>query len=219
MTVPALDKADFTLAEKIFNGAPRFLRGASALTDLPALAQPEVAFCGRSNVGKSSLLNALVGHKGLARVAKTPGRTQELNLFNLGDRLILADMPGYGYAKAPEDIQMKWQKFLPQYLATRDQLRRVFLLIDGRHGIKDTDQQMLGLLNDMAVSTQLVLTKCDSTTPVLLNEFLDYGLTLQAEFSNLVPVVVATSSKSDQGLRELRGWIAQAISVPRDAAP
>ncbi len=209
---PSLSAVYYTLADKIFNGAPRFIRGASAMEHLPALAMPEIAFCGRSNVGKSSLLNSLVRFKNLARVAKTPGRTQELNLFNLGDRLILADMPGYGYATAPEPVQLKWQKFLPEYLAARDQLRRVFLLIDARHGLRDTDRQMLGLLLEMQVSAQLVLTKCDSAKAPQVEEFLHYGHELAADFPNLVPVVVATSSKTDQGIRELRAWVAEAIS-------
>lgn len=210
---------DYLLADKIFSAPATFIAGALAMADLPARAQPEIAFCGRSNVGKSSLLNALVGQNNLARVAKTPGRTQQLNLFNLGDRLILADMPGYGYAAAPEPVQMQWQKFLPEYLAGRDQLRRVFLLIDARHGIKDTDRQMLGLLLEMRASAQLVLTKCDSAKSPQVEEFLHYGRELATEFPNLVPAVVATSSKTGQGVRDLRAWAAEAISHAPTPAP
>ena len=139
----------------------RFLRPIVSLDDVPDTALPEVAFVGRSNVGKSSLLNALTGRNGLARVSNTPGRTREINLFDLGQRLILVDLPGYGFARVAKTQSAAWRQLLSGYLKGRPQLARVCVLIDGRHGVKDSDEEMMDLLDGAAVSFHLVLTKSD----------------------------------------------------------
>ena len=138
-----------------------FTWGSASLSDLPPQGLPEIAFAGRSNVGKSSLVNALTGRKTLARISHTPGRTQQLNFFALGGRLSLVDLPGYGYAKVSKTLSQGWTETLKGYLRGRVTLRRALVLIDGRHGIKDSDTEILKLLDETAVATQVVLTKMD----------------------------------------------------------
>src|SRR6056297_1739789 len=161
---PIAPDPDPIMAEKgrkLFAGPIDFLKGVVAMSGLPPADRLEVCFAGRSNVGKSSLINALTGRKGLARASNTPGRTQEINFFTLADNHYLVDLPGYGYANAPVAVVEKWQRLLKQYLSGRQTLRRAFVLIDMRHGIKPVDNEILSLLDGAAVTFQVVLTKAD----------------------------------------------------------
>ena len=198
-----------------------FIRGVPAMKFLPPEGPPEIAFAGRSNVGKSSLINALVGRKGLARTSNTPGRTQELNYFvpdgfsgEPGDLppMALVDMPGYGYAKAPKEQVDAWTKLVFDYLKGRVTLKRVYLLIDARHGVKKNDEEVMALLDKAAVSYQLVLTKTDKIkaagVPRLVAETVEKVRKRPAAF----PAVIATSSEKSEGLDELRAAIALAVS-------
>ncbi|PDT35407.1 YihA family ribosome biogenesis GTP-binding protein [Rhizobium sp. M10] len=199
-----------------------FIRGVPSLTFLPPEGPSEVAFAGRSNVGKSSLINALVGQKGLARTSNTPGRTQELNYFvpdgysgEGGDLppMAIVDMPGYGYAQAPKEQVDKWTKLVFDYLRGRATLKRVYVLIDSRHGIKKNDEDVLTLLDKAAVSYQLVLTKTDKikapAVPKLLSETADKIRKRPAAY----PAVLSTSSEKGDGLDDLRQAIAQTVGI------
>jgi len=207
---------DYRDAEKIFSARCEFMRGVKDVKSLQQLSMPEIAFGGRSNVGKSSLLNALIAQKDMARVSKTPGRTKELNFFNLGDRLILVDMPGYGYAKVPESERRSWDAFLPQYLSQRDRLKRVFLLIDGRHGIKDNDQGMMHLLEQTETPYQLVFTKIDQIKYEQIGAL--YADSEQhipkAGYGVQTPILV--SSKTREGVAELQAVIAGLVRSARE---
>jgi GTP-binding protein len=181
-----------------------FMRGAVALDGLPDCTLPEVAFAGRSNVGKSSLINALTGRNTLARTSNTPGRTQELNFFELGQRLILVDMPGYGFANAPKGLVEKWTRLVNGFLKGRPVLRRAFVLVDSRHGLKDSDRDMMTMLDKAAVVYQLVLTKIDKIKPSELDAV---KARTQDEIAKRVaahPVLIATSSETGFGIAELR---------------
>jgi GTP-binding protein len=156
-------KATEEAARKLFAGACDFVRGVADLAQLPDQDLPEIAFAGRSNVGKSSLINALTGRKALARTSHTPGRTQELNYFNIGGRFYLVDMPGYGYAKVSKAQKESWDRLIRGYLRGRATLRVVFVLIDSRHGIKDSDAEIMAMLDESAVPYRIVLTKTDET--------------------------------------------------------
>ncbi len=162
MTSAEQDAGAKRKARQLFAGTCEFMLGVASLTQLPESAVPEVAMAGRSNVGKSSLINALTGHKALARTSNTPGRTQQLNFFNLGGgRLTLVDLPGYGYANVPKEMVDAWTELLRSYLAGRQQLRRVCVLVDARHGLKASDLEMMDMLDEAAVMYQIVLTKAD----------------------------------------------------------
>ena len=198
-----------------------FIRGVPAMKFLPPEGPAEIAFAGRSNVGKSSLINALVGHKGLARTSNTPGRTQELNYFvpdgfagTVDDLppLALVDMPGYGFAEAPKAQVDQWTKLIFDYLRGRTTLKRVYVLIDSRHGIKKNDQDVLTLLDKAAVSYQIVLTKIDKIKPAELQKLIDNTHKVIVKRPAAFPHIIATSSEKGIGLDDLRGTILEATS-------
>ncbi|WP_416907813.1 MAG: ribosome biogenesis GTP-binding protein YihA/YsxC [Polymorphobacter sp.] len=199
-------------ARRLFAGPVEFRLSAPALEFLPDPKVPEVAFAGRSNVGKSSLLNALTGRHGLARASTTPGRTQELNVFDVGApmRFRLIDMPGYGYAKAPKDVVARWQALVFDYLRGRVVLKRVLLLIDARHGVKPVDNEVMDLLDKAAVSYQLVLTKADKIKPSELEKTLAAADAAARSHAAAFPQVLATSSEVGTGIAELRAAVAAA---------
>ena len=204
-----------TIPKDIFNASWRFVAGAPTMSALPPEGPIEVAFAGRSNVGKSSLINALTRQKGLARTSNTPGRTQHLNFFvpDLPDQsvpeLAIVDMPGYGYAKAPKAQVEAWTQLIKAYLRGRSRLRRVFVLIDARHGIKANDKDMLGLLDQAAVSYQIVLTKTDKVKGAAREQLMSETAAAIAKRPAAHPEILATSSEKDSGLEELRAIISE----------
>ena len=193
----------------LFAGPVTFLRGVDRLDALPPFALPEIAFAGRSNVGKSSLINAVCGRATVARTSNTPGRTQELNFFDVGGRMILADMPGYGFAKAPKDKVERWTRLVRGYLRGRPVLRRVMLLIDARHGLKDSDRDMMGHLDQAAVIYQVVLTKADKLKAAELEAVRAATASEIAKRTAAHPVLLVTSSEKGDGIAELRAELAQ----------
>lgn len=202
-------------------GAWTFVRGVPAMEHLPPEGPPEIAFAGRSNVGKSSLINALTGKNGLARTSNTPGRTQELNFFvpegfsgTLDDLppLAIVDMPGYGYAKAPKETVDRWTDLVFDYLRGRTTLKRVFVLIDARHGIKANDEEVFGLLDRAAISYQLVLTKTDKIKPPAVTRVVAETEVRIRRRPAAFPGVIATSSEKAHGLDDLRRAIAYAVA-------
>ena len=200
-------------ARRIFAGPVTFLRSAPSLKFLPDPVVKEVAFAGRSNVGKSSLLNALTNRNGLARTSNTPGRTQELNFFDIGDPLIfrLVDMPGYGYAKAPKDMVKQWRFLVNDYLRGRAVLKRTLVLIDSRHGIKDVDQEMMKMLDEAAVSYRLVLTKADKIKASELAAVTERTIAEARKHPAAHPEIIATSSEKGMGIAELRAAVIEAL--------
>jgi GTP-binding protein len=205
--------AELERARKLFSGPVTFLKSAPALEHLPSPSVPEVAFAGRSNVGKSSLLNALTNRNGLARTSNTPGRTQELNYFDVGEPLLLrlVDMPGYGFAKAPKDVARKWRYLINDYLRGRQVLKRTLLLIDSRHGLKDVDREVMKMLDDAAVSYRLVLTKGDKIKPTELAATIEKVAAEARTHPAAHPQILATSSESGMGMAELRAAVLEAI--------
>ena len=196
----------------MFAGECTFIKGAVKLDGLPENNDVEIAFAGRSNVGKSSLVNALTGRKTLAKVSNTPGRTQELNFFHIGPRLILVDMPGYGFAAAPEDKVNAWTRLIKQYLRKRPNLGRVYVLIDSRHGIKNTDLPIFNLLDQTAVSYQVVLTKVDQLKAPELEARKAEVLQALSRRPAAYPQIISTSSREGEGLAELKAAIARLVS-------
>ena len=200
-------------ARKLFAGPVAFLKSAPGLEFLPADDVPEVAFAGRSNVGKSSLLNALTNRNGLARTSNTPGRTQELNFFDVGDplRMRLVDMPGYGFAEAPKDIVRKWRHLVNDYLRGRQKLKRALVLIDSRHGIKPVDLEVMEMLDKAAVSYRLVLTKSDKIKASELAAVRERTAEEARKHPAAHPDIIATSSEKGGGIPELRAAVLEAI--------
>lgn len=211
------EEADEVLAErarKLFAGPIQFLKSAPELQFLPDPDVPEIAFAGRSNVGKSSLLNALTNRNKLARTSNTPGRTQELNLFNVGEppQIRLVDMPGYGFAEAPKDMVRRWRFLVNDYLRGRQVLKRVLVLVDSRHGLKEVDREVMKMLDDAAVSYHLVLTKGDKVKPSALGALYETTAIEAAKHPAAHPSIFTTSSETGSGIAELRTAILQAAT-------
>jgi len=203
--------------ERLFARGWRFVKSVVAIDGLPPARRPEIAFAGRSNVGKSSLINALVNHKGLARASNTPGRTQELNFFEVpGFEIYLVDMPGYGYAKAPKDKVDTWTILIKDYLRGRATLARVFVLVDARHGLKSNDEEILKLLDEAAVSYQIVLTKGDKISEQALAKVAAAAAAALKKHPAAFPEVIATSAEKGTGINALRATIAR-IAAERGA--
>jgi len=202
-------------ARKLFAGPVDFLKSAPGLQFLPEPNVTEIAFAGRSNVGKSSLLNALTNRKALARTSNTPGRTQELNFFDVGRPLQfrLVDMPGYGFAEAPKDMVKRWRFLVNDYLRGRAVLKRALVLIDSRHGLKDVDRDVMKMLDDAAVSYHLVLTKGDKVKPTELAKRLDALSAEAAKHPAAHPIIFTTSSETGSGIAELRTAILEATTA------
>ena len=211
MQFKLVDEPEFEAREKgrlLFAGPVDFVKGVVAMSGLPPADRLEVCFAGRSNVGKSSLINALTGRKTLARASNTPGRTQEINYFALGESRYLVDLPGYGYAEAPLAVVAKWQALLKQYLAGRQTLRRAFVLIDARHGIKAVDEEILMLLDRSAVTYQAVLTKVDKINKTERDAVIEQVKGALAKHPAAYPEIVVTSSEKGEGIETLRAIIA-----------
>ena len=193
-------------ARKLFAGPIAFLKSAPELKFLPDPETPEIAFAGRSNVGKSSLLNALTNRNKLARTSNTPGRTQELNFFDVGQPLTLrlVDMPGYGFAEAPKDLVKRWRRLIDAYLRGRPVLKRALVLIDSRHGLKDVDREVMDMLDKAAVGYHLVLTKSDKVKPTELEKIRQATAAEAARHPAAHPTLFTTSSETGSGIAELR---------------
>jgi GTP-binding protein len=192
----------------LFAGPVTFVKGVVAMSGLPPADRLEVCFAGRSNVGKSSLINALTGRKTLARASNTPGRTQEINYFALGEERYLVDLPGYGYAEAPVAVVAKWQALLKQYLSGRVTLRRAFVLVDARHGIKAVDEEILKLLDRSAVTFQAVLTKVDKINRTERDAVIEQVKGALGKHPAAYPEIIVTSSEKGEGIETLRALIA-----------
>lgn len=209
MTDNAYDPAEMEAGRKLFSGGVDFVLGARSMTQIPTADIPEVAFAGRSNVGKSSLLNALTGRKQLARTSNTPGRTREVNFFNAGGRLMLADLPGYGYARVSKSEVEAWTRLIEDYLRGRVQLRRCCLLIDARHGLKDSDRTAMKMMDQAAQNYQIVLTKCDKIKPGPLARLIEATAAETATHGAAHPHIMRTSSRDNAGIAELRAELAK----------
>tara|TARA_B100001121_G_scaffold296277_1_gene301479 strand:+ start:629 stop:1279 length:651 start_codon:yes stop_codon:yes gene_type:complete len=214
LSFPVYEELDESRKEQgrlLFSKETNFVKGVVDMQGLPNPDKIEVCFSGRSNVGKSSLINALTGRKGLARASNTPGRTQEINFFSIPEKHYLVDLPGYGYADAPVKIVEQWQNLLKQYLAGRQSLRRAFMLVDGRHGVKKVDTEIMSMLDSSAVTFQVILTKLDKVKEK------DRENTLEQVRSNLqkhpaaFPEIILTSSEKGWGIQTLRSVIAKLV--------
>ena len=211
---PLAEPEDDEIVEKgrkLFAGPVDFLKGDVAMDGLPPADRIEVCFAGRSNVGKSSLINALTNRKGIARASNTPGRTQEINFFELGTERYLVDLPGYGFANAPVAVVEKWQRLLKAYLSGRQNLRRAFVLIDSRHGVKPVDQEIMKLMDRSALTFQVVLTKADKIKAHEREKVLTQVRSKLADHPAAFPELVLTSSEKSEGISTLRAIIAGLI--------
>jgi GTP-binding protein len=204
----APDDAACEAGRKLFAGPVDFLKGVVAMDGLPPADRPEVCFAGRSNVGKSTLINAVTGRKALARASNTPGRTQEINYFTCADSHYLVDLPGYGFANAPVAVVRQWQALLKQYLAGRATLRRAFVLVDARHGIKPVDAEIMALLDSAAVTFQCVLTKTDKINAATRDRVLDQVRGKLVPHPAAFPELILTSAEAGEGIATLRATIA-----------
>ena len=202
-------------ASKLFSGRVQFLLSAPQLKFLPEPTVPEIAFCGRSNVGKSSLLNALTGRKAIARASVTPGRTQELNFFEVGEPTLfrLVDMPGYGFAKAPVKVVDKWKQLVRDYLRGRQVLNRTLVLVDARHGLKEVDREMMRMLDESAASYRIVLTKADKVKASELEATAAKVAEEARKHPAAFPVLHITSSEKGMGIAELRAAVLQDAAI------
>jgi len=210
----SFSEEEIEVARKIFSGPITFLKSAPALNFLPEPSVNEIAFAGRSNVGKSSLLNALTNRSSLARTSNTPGRTQELNFFDVGEPLQfrLVDMPGYGFATAPKDVVKKWRFLINDFLRGSQVLKRTLVLIDSRHGVKDVDRDVMEMLDQAAVSYRLILTKVDKIKATALDAVMTATIEEARKRPAAHPHVIATSSEKGMGMAELRAAVIEAIS-------
>ena len=209
---PLFDDDALERGRKLFAQPCTFVMGVAQIEQLPPANLPEIAFIGRSNVGKSSLLNAVTGHSHLARVSVTPGRTREINFFNLGQRLMLVDLPGYGYAKAPKAMAANWQKLISGYLQGRTSLARICLLIDARHGVKPNDLEMMKMLDQAAQSYVVVLTKADKLSAMEQSAALSAAEIAALKRPAAFPLTLLTSSETSDGVSSLRAHLAQLAS-------
>ncbi|MEY2962068.1 MAG: hypothetical protein RLZ60_1898 [Pseudomonadota bacterium] len=210
LSFPIVEDLDPTVVEAgrmLFHAPIEFLKGVVEMDGMPPADRIELCFAGRSNVGKSSLINALTGRKGLARASNTPGRTQEINFFTVGDEHYIVDLPGYGFANAPVAIVEKWQRLLKRYLAGRPTLRRVFVLIDSRHGAKAVDEEIMSLLDKAAVTFQVVMTKTDKVRKTQLDQSIEATRAVLAKHPAAYPEIVLTSSDKGDGIATLRAII------------
>jgi GTP-binding protein len=206
--MPTYKEAELEAGRTLFIRPVTFMLGVAKLEQLPPEDKLEICFAGRSNVGKSSLINALVGRKDMARTSNTPGRTQQLNFFDLGETMNIVDLPGYGFAQAPKDVVRSWQGLIRHYLRGRVNLRRVFVLIDSRHGFKKADLEMMKMLDETAVSYQVVLTKADKLKKGQLEKRIREVVEALKKHPAALAQIFATSSEKNTGLSELRAEIA-----------
>ena len=203
-----LSSEELEAGRYLFAQACTFVLGCANLNQIPVDNLPEIAFAGCSNVGKSSLINALVGMKALARTSNTPGRTRQINFFNLADRLMISDLPGYGYARAPKSQVKQWTTLVETYLKGRASLRRSFVLVDARHGVKSSDRNIFRMLDSEAQSYQVVLTKCDKVKAGPLSSLIDACHSELAKHGAAHPKIATTSARKGDGIPELRAAIA-----------
>jgi len=206
--VAELTSEELEAGRYLFVQVCTFVLSCANLKQIPVDNLPEVAFAGRSNVGKSSLINALVGMKALARTSNTPGRTRQINFFNLADRLMISDLPGYGYARAPKSQVKQWTTLVETYLKGRASLRRSFVLVDARHGVKSSDRNIFKMLDSEAQSYQVVLTKCDKVKAGPLSSLIDACHSELAKHGAAHPKIATTSARKGDGIPELRAAIA-----------
>ena len=206
------DPMEIEQGRHLFSQECKFFHGTDTLRNLPQASLPEVAFVGRSNVGKSSLINAMTGRNSLARTSSTPGRTQQLNFFNLGDKIIIVDLPGYGYAKVSKAQVARWTNTMKAFLRGRVPLRRICLLIDARRGLKDVDREMMDLMDSAAVVYQFVFTKVDKTSENELRQNISVTEKELKKRPAAFPVLIQTSAQAKTGLKELRASLAELVA-------